>query len=343
MQRAGPLAAILLLAGIGAGPAIAAEADNFYRGKQIRLIIGSGTGGGYDLYARTLAQYMPRHIPGNPAIVPQNVPNAIQVVNDLAFTLPHDGTVFAGFASGMPTAPFFRPDQAKFDAAKLTWLGSANVDVQTDYVWSTVPVYGLADLRRQEVILGAVIPGDATVDFPLLANAILGFKYRLVTGYHTTAEIDLALERGEVQGNGGVAWGSLKTRHPDWIRDKKVRLLAQYGMKPHPEIPDIPLIMDQAKSDEDRQALSFMLARQEMGRPYAAPPGLPPERTALLRRAFDATMQDPDFLADAAARQLEIAPMTGEAVDALVRRITATPPATIARVKAALSVAPGKN
>jgi hypothetical protein len=183
MPRAIAMTAILILA--GAAPAFAAEGDNFYQGKQIRLIIGSGTGGGYDLYARTLAQYMPRHIPGNPAIVPQNVPNAVQVVNDLAFTLPHDGTVFAGFASGMPTAPFFHPDQAKFDASKLTWIGSANIDVQTDYVWSTVPVTSVEDLRKREVILGAVIPGDATVDFPLLCNAFLGFKYRLVTGYHT--------------------------------------------------------------------------------------------------------------------------------------------------------------
>ena len=335
MPRAIAMTAILILA--GAAPAFAAEGGNFYQGKQIRLIIGSGTGGGYDLYARTLAQYMPRHIPGNPAIVPQNVPNAVQVVNDLAFTLPHDGTVFAGFASGMPTAPFFHPDQAKFDASKLTWIGSANIDVQTDYVWSTVPVTSVEDLRKQEVILGAVIPGDATVDFPLLCNAFLGFKYRLVTGYHTTAEIDLALERGEVQGNGGVAWGSLKTRHPDWIRDKKVRLLVQYGMKPHPEFPDLPLVIELAKSDADRQALTFMLARQQMGRPYAAPPGLPPERTALLRRAFDATMQDPDFLADAAKKKLEIAPTTGEEVEVLVKHIVATPPAVVARVKEALS------
>jgi hypothetical protein len=320
------------------GELVAAEPDNFYAGKQIRLIIGSGVGGGYDLYGRTIAQYMGRHIPGNPSIVPQNVPNAIQVVNDLAFTQPRDGTVIACFASGMPTAPFFRPDQAKFDASQLTWLGSANIDVQLDYVWHDAPVQTLADLRQHEVILGAVIPGDATVDFPLLVNAVLGFKYKLVMGYHTTAEIDLALERGEVQGNGGVAWGSLKTRHPDWIRDKKVTLLAQYGMKPHPELPDLPLIMAQAQNDDDRQALMFVLARQEMGRPYAAPPGLPPARAVLLRRAFDDTMHDPDFLADTNARQLEISPLTGEAVDALVKKIVATKPAVIERVKQALAV-----
>ena len=335
------VAALALVLGMAA-PALAQE-TSFFQGKQIRLVIGSATGGGYDLYGRTIAQYMQRHIPGNPAIVVQNIPNAVQVVNDLAFTQPRDGTVFAIFASGMPTAPFFRPGQARFDAATLSWIGSANIDVQTDYVWHTAPVESLADLRRREVILGAVTPGDATVDFPLLVNGILGFKYRLVTGYRNTAEIDLALERGEVQGNGGVAWSSLKTRHPDWIRDKKIRLLAQYGMRPHPELPGLPLIIDQATNDEDRQALTFLLARQEMGRPFAAPPGLPPARIALLRRAFDATMQDADFRADAAARQLEIAPLTGEAVEALVRRITATPPAIVARVKQALSATAGKN
>jgi tripartite-type tricarboxylate transporter receptor subunit TctC len=343
------LSATLLLPGavsaLLSGSASAQSVESFYRGKQIRLVIGFGPGGGYDLYARTLAQHMGPHIPGNPTIVPQNVPSGgnVQVANDLYNVLPRDGTVFAAFASGVPAAPFFSPDQAKFDPAKLTWIGSANTETQIDYVWHTAPVRTLEELKTHELIIGGDSPGDATVDYPLLDNAVLGLKYKLIMGYKSTSEIDLALERGEVFGNAGVAWGSLKTRHPDWIKDGKVIVIAQYGAVKHPELPDVPQILTLAHNDADREALDLMFSRQEMGRPFAAPPEMPADRAAALRRAFDDTMKDPAFLADAAQRRLEILPMSGEAVAAIVQKVVATPPDVVERVKKILSGASQKE
>ena len=320
-----------------------AQEERFFAGKQITLLVGFGAGGGYDLYGRTLIAHMGRHIPGNPSMVASNLPGAggLELMNNLANLAPRDGTVIATFASGMPTAPFFNPEQARFDPTRLGWIGAMNTEEFIDIAWHTAPVQSLADLKARELILAGAAPGDATVDLPRLVDGVLGLHYRIVLGYKAMNEMELAMERGEAEGISGTTWTSLRARHADWIERHLVTVIAQYGAKPHPELPKVPLMISLAKSEAEREALDLLFARQEMGRPFAAPPGLPAARLATLRRAFDATLADPLFLADAAKRQFELDPKRGEEVETLVARIAATPPAVVARVKAILSQ-PGK-
>jgi tripartite-type tricarboxylate transporter receptor subunit TctC len=282
---------------------------------------------------------MGRHIPGNPSMVASNMPGAggLELMNNLANLAPRDGTLIATFASGMPTAPFFNPDQAKFDPAKLTWIGSVNTEIFIDIAWHGAKVQRLADLKSQELILAGAAPGDATVDLPRLVNGVLGLHYRIVLGYKAMNEMELAMERGEIEGISGTTWTSLRSRHEDWIDKHEITVIAQYGATPHKELPNVPLMVDLARTEADREALDVLFARQEIGRPFAAPPGLPAQRTEMLRRAFDATMTDPLFLADAAKRQFELEPKTGEEVTQVVARIAATPPAVVERVKTILA------
>jgi tripartite-type tricarboxylate transporter receptor subunit TctC len=242
----------------------------------------------------------------------------------------------------MPTAPLLEPTGVRFDPTKLTWLGSTNNEVQVTYVWYTAPVQSFSDLVTKELIVGAEQPGTSQVDFPLVANAVLGTKFRVISGYLGTTDIHKAMEAGEVQGNGATAYASLKELNADWLAEKKVKVIAQWGFHKHPDLPDVPSVLDMAKNEADKQALRLVLARLQYSRPFFAPPGLPPERTAALRHAFDMTMKDPEFLAEAAKLQLEIAPVSGEDVAALVAEVSATPPDVVARVRAALAAPTGK-
>ena len=344
--RRSAIAGLLLTGLFGVTDSVAQTADGFYKGKDLRILIGFPPGGGYDLYGRLLARHMGHHLPGLPSVVPQNMPGAgsVLVANHLANVAPRDGTVIGTFASGVPALPLLTPDQAKFDSRQLIWIGSANTETQLDYVWHTAPVKTLGEALRTEVIIGATGPGAATVDFPLMVNAILGFKYKLVLGYTGSAEIDLAMERGEVHGVGGLTWTSVSTTNAVWLRDKKINILGQYGQTKHPDLPDVPLVIDLAKTPADRQALTLVFARQEMGRPFAAPPELSAERANQLRRAFDATMTDGDFLADAKKGQLPILPLDGETMQRMVGELYATPPAGIERVQKILAApAAAKN
>jgi hypothetical protein len=199
-----------------------------------------------------------------------------------------------------------------------------------------VPVRSLEDLRSRELIVGAQAPGSTQYDFPMLANGLFGFKFKVITGYESTPKIHLAMERGEVEGNGATNWTTLKLLNSDWIEQKKIRVLVQWGLKKHPELPDVPLILDIAKTDADKQALRLALARLEYGRPFFLPPGVPPERIAALRQAFDAAMKDPALLAEAEKSKIEIDPLTGGEVAELVRQVIATPADVVARVRAAV-------
>ena len=331
--------ALLLLLALLAPLAAFAQEDKFFAGKQITLMVGFGAGGGYDLYGRTVIAHMGRHIPGNPAMVAANMPGAggLELMNNLANLAPRDGTVIATFASGMPTAPFFNPEQARFDPTALGWIGAVNTEVFIDIAWHTAPVQSLADLKTRALIVAGASPGDAGVDLPRLVDGVLGLKYRIVLGYKAMNEMELAMERGEAEGIAGTTWTSLRARHADWLDKRLVTVIAQYGERPHPELPNVPLMVSLARSAADREALDLLFSRQEMGRPFAAPPGLPPARLATLRRAFDATMTDKLFLADAAKRRFELDPKRGEEVARIVARIAATPPAVVERVKAILS------
>jgi tripartite-type tricarboxylate transporter receptor subunit TctC len=309
----------------------------FYKGKQIRLIVGSAVGGGYDLYSRALARHMVNHIPGNPSIIVQNQPAAggMMMTNQLYNQGPKDGTVFSAPLNSMVTAPMLM-NGTQFDATKLNWLGSLQSEAYVAFLWHTAPVSHITEVATKEVLVGSTTVGTTMNDFPLLLNDLLGYKFKLVRGYKGTPQINIATERGEIHGNAGVGLASVKTLSQAWIDEKKIKFILQYNMRPSPELPGVPMVMDLAKTEQQKTAMRLLFARTEYARPYFLPPDVPAERVRALRRAFDATMKDPAFVADAQKLQLELSPMTGEAMQKLVGELAATPPAIVARVKAAL-------
>ena len=327
-----------VIALVAANAPARAEDAAFYKDKQIRLVVGSAAGSGYDINARVLARHLVNHIPGNPTIVVQNQPGAGSATMAAALynSAPRDGTVMGAAINGMPTLPLFAPEAAHFDPVKFNWIGSTNRDTQVSYVWKTAPVKSVDELRKTELVVGATSAGTTQVDFPLVAQQILGLKFKVVSGYKGTTDIHLAMERGEVQGMGANAWMSLKALNANWLDDKDVKVILQYGLEKNPDLPDVPTVFSLAKTDADRQALKLIVSRLAYGRPFFFPPGVPADRVALMRRAFNETMKDPAYLADAETAKLEIGPVTGEEVAELVESVSSTPPAIVARVKAAL-------
>jgi tripartite-type tricarboxylate transporter receptor subunit TctC len=324
---------------VGASSALAQQDDvaAFFKGKTLRLVVGIGVGSGYDINARLLARHMAGHIPGQPTIVVQNQPGAgsLSMTNALYHTGPFDGTVMGASFNGMPTTPLLQPSGARFDPVKLNWLGSTNRETQAMYVWHTAPVQVLEDMKNTEIVMGAQAPGSTQFDYPILANRLFGYKFKVVTGYESTPKIHLAMESGEAQGT--IAnWSTLKAISTNWITEKKIRILAQWALTKSPELADVPLFMDQAKTDAERAALRLMLARLEYGRPFFLPPNVPAARVAALRRAFDATMKDPAYLAEADKLKIDVEPLSGEQVTALVEQVSRTDPDTVARVRAAM-------
>ncbi|MPZ39662.1 MAG: hypothetical protein GEU95_16710 [Rhizobiales bacterium] len=331
----------LLIAAFLFFPALASAQDDvtaFYKGKQLRLMVGSAVGGGYDLYARALARHMVNHIPGHPTMIVQNLPAAGGVVmtNQLANQGPKDGTVLAAPLNGIPTAPLLIAG-TQFDATKLNWLGSLQSEAYVAFLWHTAPISHITEVATKEVLVGSTTVGTTMNDFPLLLNELLGYKFKLVRGYKGTPQINIAIERGEIHGNAGVGLASVKTLSQPWIDEKKIKFILQYNMRPSPELPGVPLVMDLAKTEDQKTAMRLLFARTEYARPYFLPPDVPPERVHALRRAFDATMKDPAFIADARKLQLELSPMTGEAMQALVAELAKTPPEIVSRVRKALA------
>jgi tripartite-type tricarboxylate transporter receptor subunit TctC len=332
--------ALLGLAVVLATGATAAADDvaDFYRGKTLRLIVGVGVGSGYDINARAIARHLPTHIPGNPTVIVQNQPGAgsLTMTNALYNTGPFDGTVIGASFNGMPTTPLLQPTGVRFDPVKLVWIGSSNRESQVTYLWHTAPVDKFEEIRSKETVVGAQAPGTTQYDYPMLVNHLFGFKFKVITGYESTPKIHLAMESGEVQGNGASNWSSLKALNANWITEKKVKILAQWSLRKHPDLPDVPMVLDLAKTDADRQAMLLGLARLEFGRPFFLPPGVPADRVAALRRAFDETMKDKDFLADAEKLKIDVDPLTGQEVAALVEQVARTSPETAARVRSAM-------
>jgi tripartite-type tricarboxylate transporter receptor subunit TctC len=330
----------LLLLLCAAVPAVAADdVAAFYRGKQIRFVVGSAPGGTYDLLARSVARHMGGYIPGNPLIIVQNLATAsgLLMTNQL-FTLgPKDGTVVGVPLNAAPAAPLLQPSAAHYDPAKLIWLGSTNREPYVAYVWHTAPVQSLADLLAKPLVVGATAPGTTMNDFPQLTNAVLGTKFKIVRGYESTPQMNQAMERGETEGVAALGFNAIRAQQPQWIEDGKIKLIAQFGLEPSSELPAaVPLIIDLAKSDHDRQALSMLFGRTEYGRPYFLPPDVPADRVAALRRAFDLTMKDEGFIAEVAKLGFAPNPLSGEQVQALVADVARTPPEIVARVRAAL-------
>jgi tripartite-type tricarboxylate transporter receptor subunit TctC len=319
----------------------AAAQDNvaaFYKGKVVRLVVGVGVGSGYDINARLLARYLPKYIPGNPTVIVQNQPGAgsLSMTNQLYAGGPFDGTVIGASFNGLPTTPLLQPTGARFDATKLNWVGSTNRETQAMYVWHTSPIHTLDDLKTKEMIVGAQAPGSTQYDYPKLAEKLFGWKFKVITGYEATPKIHLAMERGEVHGT-WANWSTLKAIAEPWIKEKKIRILAQWGLRKHAELPDVPLILEQAKTDEQKKALNLALARLEFGRPFFLPPNVPPERVEAIRHAFDTAMKDKDLIAEAEKLKIEIDPLSGKQVADLIVDIYKTPPETVALVRDAMA------
>ena len=319
-------------------PAPAQDVESFFRGRQLEILVGNAAGGGYDLYSRVLARHIGRHVPGNPGVVVKNVPGAggLKLANDLYATTPKDGTSFGIFDRGVVIEPLLDNSGARFDATKFSAIGSIGKQVATCAAWYQAPVKTIQQALEQELVIGGTGP-SATTTYPTLLNAVIKTKFKIVSGYEGSGDIMLALERGEVQGV-CLSWPTLKSIKGDWVRDRKLVPLVQISFVSDPELAGVPLVQEIAQSDAARDMLQFFFAPNEFGRPYFAPPGVPADRLAALRRGFDATMADPDFLADAGKSQMDVDAMTGEAMQALLQRIYAAPPAVIKGVADAMAV-----
>jgi tripartite-type tricarboxylate transporter receptor subunit TctC len=333
-RRRVSLAAMMLplIAMMALGWPTAASAQNFYAGKQITLMCGAAVGGGYDAHARLLARHLARFIPGNPSIIVQNQPAAGSLVatNQAYNTAPKDGTFITLIQRGMLTAKLINPGQVRFDLGKLNWIGSLATEVGVVVAWEKAPHKTAQDLFDKELIVG----GHAGVDpelTPRLYNAVLGTKFKIINGYNGTADIALAMERGEVSGIGDWSWSSLKKQRPQWIRDNKIRILMQSGLEKDAELPTVANALEFAKTESDRKVLELFLTQKTVARPVIAPPGVPSERIAILRTAFAALAKDRDFLADAEKSNLDVDPMVGEEVEKIVGAIASAPPDVIDR------------
>ena len=331
------VAGLALLATVFLAPAASAETvAEFYKGKQLRILIGYGPGTGYDVYGRVLGRHLANHLPGAPTIVPQNMPGAasLTMVNHLYNVAPRDGTAIAVPARNLFIEPLFGNDQARFEALKFSWIGSMSRDVATCFTWHSTPIKTIQDAMTQQVLVGATGPVSGSYQSPQILNNVLGTKFKVITGYADSGAIGLAMERGELEGYCSFTWGSIKSARPQWIEQKQINLILQMTLRKHPELLDVPLVMDLAKDDESRQILTLVYADQEMGRPVAGPPEIPADRLAALRQAFDATMADAAFRDDAKRSAIDIDPITGDEVARIVAKLYATPKAIIDKVVA---------
>jgi tripartite-type tricarboxylate transporter receptor subunit TctC len=314
---------------------------DFYRGRNVDLYIGYSVGGGYDLYARVLARHIGRHIPGNPTIVVKNMEGAgsLRLANWLYRVAPKDGTAFGIIGRGTGFDPLLGQQAAQFDSNKFTWLGSGNHEVSVCVSFEgRAGVTRFEDLLTKEMTVGGTGASADTDQFPRVLNGVLGTKMKIVSGYPGGNDIVLAMERGELQGRCGWSWSSVKATHGAWIGEHRLNVLVQLSLQSHPELKDVPVVVDLAKDDEQRQILKLIFARQVMGRPFLAPPGIPADRAEALRKAFMDTMKDPEFLADAEKSQLEVNPVSGEEVQKLVAETYKTPPEVAKKAAQLLAV-----
>ena len=303
--------AVILAAG-GTTASAQSPAD-FYKGRNVTLVIGIAPGGGYDLGARMVARHLGKHIPGNPTVIAQNMPgaNSVNAANYVAGIAPKDGTVIWTGSRSTAYEPLMGNAAAKFDPGKVRWLGSVSSEIGIIFAWHTAPHQTAEDLWKQEMTVGAVDRGAENFLFPNAYNNLLGTKFRIVRGYANQPAIGLAIERGEVQGDGNSSWSNFPTSHGKWLTEKKVRLLMQSAVERHPELPDLPTVMEFARTDEQRAILRLLLSMKTFGYPYFVAPEVPDDRVQALRDAFAATMKDAAFLTDINQLLRKIAPALG--------------------------------
>lgn len=322
------------------GGAFSAGVEDFYKSHDVTLDVGFSAGSAYDLYARLLARQMGAHIPGKPNIIVQNMPGAgsLKLANFLYGVAPKDGAVFGTFARGVPTEPLIGTGEVQYDASKLTWIGSASSVASICATWHDTQIKTLDDLLTKPSVFGGEGAGSNTATYPIIIKSLFNAPIKLIVGYPGGNEINMAMEQREVDGRCSWSWSAVKGTKPDWLRDGKINILMQLGMKKNDELPNVPAVMDLAKTDRQRQILKLVFSGQDMGWPFAAPPDIPADRKDALRAAFSATMADPAFLAKADEAKLEIVdPMSGAEVEQLVADMYATAPAVIAEAKAMMT------
>jgi hypothetical protein len=320
-----------------AGFALAAGVADFYKGRNVSLVIGYSVGGGYDAYARLLARYIGKHIPGEPSIIPQQMTGAgsLRAANYIYSVAPKDGSVFGTFSRSMGISPLI--DKADFDSRKFTWLGSVTDEDTVCLTWNTSPIKTWDDFVKTPSKFGGEGAGADPDIWTLLYKNVFGAKVQLVSGYPGTNDTVLAMERGEVDGLCGISWGTIKTRHADWLAGHSVNIIVQAALKKEPEIESVPLAADLAGSAQQRQILRLLSAAQAMARPFAAPPDIPADRKAALILAFDDTMKDQDFLAEAQKLDFEVRPVDAHVIDTLLAEVYATPKDVLDRAVKAIS------
>jgi tripartite-type tricarboxylate transporter receptor subunit TctC len=327
-----------------AAAAQAQSVEEFYKGKTITIVVGSDSGGGYDLNARVLSRHMPRHIPGNPNIVVQNKPGASSIVatNYVYEVAPKDGTVIAAVQRPIPFQPLLADAGIRYDVRKMQWLGSTMNELGVVVAWHTSPQQSIDDVFKSEMVVGGNGPATDTELFARALNKVLGTKFRIVSGYPGQAQITLAMERGEVQGTANWSWSDIVNAHADWLRDKKVKILLQLGLKKSPDLPNVPFIMDILRNDEQRQIFQVLMEMKALGRPYFVAPEVPKDRSDALRRAFMETMKDPAFLEEATRVLGTIDPTSGVDTQKIVAEVYALPPDILEKAREAMKV-PGSN
>jgi len=305
----------------------AQSVEEFYRGKTVNMIIGYSVGGGYDLYGRLVARHIGKHIPGRPNVVSQNITGAgsLRAAQYIYTVAPKDGTAIGTFGRTIPTTPLLAPASAQFDGSKFTWLGSVTNEVSTCITWHTSPAKTWNDFVQKESAIGGEGPGADPDVYALLYKNVFGSKLKLVTGYHGTTDIVLAMERGEVDGLCGISWSTLKARYTPWMNEKKINIVVQAALKKQPELDLVPIAHELTADREKLQILKLFLASQEIARPFAAPPDLPAARKNALIAAFANTMKDSEFLAEAQKLNLDVNPLGASAVDQIIAELYATP------------------
>lgn len=323
-------AVVLAASMVFTAPSSRAEAsvEEFYRDNVINIIVGFGPGGGYDTYARLLSQHMSRHIPGEPTIVVQNLTGAgsARAANYVYEQAPRDGTYIAAVNQNMPMFQLLGGEGARFDSGQLQWLGSMGHSNGTIYSWHDSGVTNLDEAKERPLVLGATGTSTDSHIFPTIMNVLLGTQFEIIHGYPDGNSIHLALERGEVSGRGGNSWASLMSTQRDVVEEGRIHLLAQIGFEPEPDIPDVPLLLDLVEDETERQVVTVISLPTAIGFAHWVAPEVPQDRVEALRAAYDATMSDPDFLADAERANMIIRPQTGQQIQDLVARAVATPP-----------------
>lgn len=317
-------------------PSRAEPVADFFKGKTISMVIGLSTGGDYDLRARMLARHMPRHIPGTPTMVPRNMPGAggLAAANWLMKVAPRDGTAILMVTQNMPLAQALGLSGVEFDARQFNWIGNTTDTPNVITVWAASGVRTVEDAKRKELSIAATGVGTGAYYYPVAANEVAGTKFRLVPGYPGGNEMNMAMERGEVDGRGSNSWAAWKSTRPQWLEQKKIVNLVQIGLKRHPELADVPLLLELATNDLDRRTMALISAETAIARAIATAPGVPDERVQAFRRAFDATVKDAQFLREAEQQNFDISPAPGEEVQKIVADILDAGPDVVARARA---------